>query len=140
MAIKRLTDTLCVSDQIQPGDVKAIAREGFAAVINNRPDNEMPSQPAGEDIHQAADAAGLSYTAIPVAGAFPDPAIEAFASALEAVDGPVLAFCRSGMRSTCLWALSSARTIPIDQILKTAAEAGYDLSGLVPQLRARAGS
>jgi uncharacterized protein (TIGR01244 family) len=64
------------------------------------------------------------------------------AEMLAAVDGPVLAFCRSGTRSCNLWALAqaSAGGDPAELTAK-AAGAGYDLSGIRPildQLSARA--
>jgi uncharacterized protein (TIGR01244 family) len=140
MDIRRLTDTVSVGPQIDPDDVSALAQQGFVSVINNRPDGEMPGQPAGDAIAQAAAHAGLAYRAIPVAGSFPEPAIAAFEAALEEADGPVLAFCRSGMRCTCLWALASARTLPVSEIIQIAASAGYDIAGLAPQIEARSGA
>jgi uncharacterized protein (TIGR01244 family) len=69
-----------------------------------------------------------------VAGGFPAPLVEAMAEALE--QGPVLAFCRSGTRSTCLWALArSSRGADPDILIRDAAEAGYDLRPLAPLLR-----
>ena len=46
--------------------------------------------------------------------------------------GPVIAYCRSGNRSTVLWALNQAGRMPEDEILSTADAAGYDLSGVRP--------
>jgi uncharacterized protein (TIGR01244 family) len=48
--------------------------------------------------------------------------------ALEAAPGPVLAFCRSGTRSTLVWALARARMGDNAETLQAKAEAaGYDL-------------
>ena len=60
-----------------------------------------------------------------------------FAQALGEVRGPVLAFCRTGTRSTTLWALSEAWHLDPEAILKAAAEAGYNLEGLRPRLEER---
>ena len=48
--------------------------------------------------------------------------------------GPVLAYCRSGTRSTTLWALSQAGALPADEIISSAARAGYDMSHLAGHL------
>jgi uncharacterized protein (TIGR01244 family) len=55
-------------------------------------------------------------------------------AALEASAGPVFAFCRSGTRSTTLWALSQAGKMDADDIIRQAAEAGYDMSHLAGHL------
>ncbi|MBT8412600.1 MAG: TIGR01244 family phosphatase, partial [Octadecabacter sp.] len=54
--------------------------------------------------------------------------------------GPVLAYCASGTRSSIVWALGQAGTMATDEIITAAAAAGYDLSGLKPQLDALAAS
>jgi sulfide:quinone oxidoreductase len=84
----------------------------------------------------AAAEHGLAYRFIPaVPGEFSDAAIDATAHALEELPRPVLAFCRTGTRSTSLWALQAARQIDVDTILDVAANAGYDLGGLVSRLQ-----
>ena len=53
---------------------------------------------------QAAQAAGLAYHYLPVISGQITPAqVAEFAAALKAAPGPVLAFCRSGARSTNMW-------------------------------------
>jgi uncharacterized protein (TIGR01244 family) len=102
-------------------------------IVNNRPDREEPGQPHSAEIEAAARAAGLGYRHIPVAKGFSAWQVEAMADALE--HGPVLAFCRSGMRSTHLWALARAsRGIPAPTLIGLAADAGYDLSDLADWL------
>ena len=64
--------------------------------------------------------------------------MRAFADALHELPAPVLAFCRTGMRSTTLWALQAAAAMTAIDILDRAAAAGYDLSALGTRLRARA--
>src|SRR4051812_26888646 len=107
--IRRVDDQISVSPQIAPGDVGDLAEAGFTMVINNRPEDEEPGQPAGAAICEAAEAAGLDYVAIPVTNAgFSANQVQAMASALAAATGPVFAFCRSGTRSCNLWALAQA--------------------------------
>ena len=135
MQIKRLTDHVSVSAQIQPSDIDALKAAGFAAIVNNRPDGEEPGQPTGAAIEAAAKAAGLAYYAIPMgrAGVTPEM-ISATRTALGNHDAPVFCYCRSGTRSTTLWALAQAGAMPAGDIVKAAAGAGYDMSHLLPHL------
>ena len=79
--------------------------------MNNRPEDESDDQTPGAEIEAAATAAGIAYVAIPVTHAgFSMPQVEAMEAALAAAgDKPVLAYCRSGTRSTLLWALAEAK-------------------------------
>jgi len=132
----RIDDSISVAGQLGEADLAEAASQGFRRVINNRPDGEALDQPPGAAIAQAAQAAGLDYVAIPVAGGFAMPQVEAMAEALASADGPVIAFCRSGTRSTHLWALASAyRGGDPDAIVAAAAAAGYDVGPLLPTLR-----
>jgi len=128
----RLTDAVAVAGQLTPADMAAAAAAGYVAVVNNRPDHEAPGQPVGTDIAAAAAAAGLRYTAIPVGAAGLGPAqVAAMAVVLTDNDGPVLAFCRSGTRSTHLWALAAAqRGGDPTAIISAAASGGYEIAGL----------
>lgn len=139
--IRRIDDSISVAPQITPEDVAEIAAAGFAAIINNRPDDEEGGQPEGEAIRAAAEAAGLSYTAIPITHAgFSGNQVDAMVTALEAANGPVLAYCRSGTRSCNLWALAQAKLGENpDRLMAKAAATGYDLTGIRPVLDALAG-
>jgi len=134
--IRKIDDSISVAPQITADDVPAIRAAGFTAIVNNRPDDEQDGQPAGDSIRAAAEAAGLAYTAIPITHTgFSLPQVTAMVEVLEAADGPVLAFCRSGTRSCNLWALAQARMGQHPAVLiEKGAEAGYDLSGLRPLL------
>jgi len=141
MQIRRIDDRISVSPQIDPADVTELATQGFAAIINNRPDHEEAGQPEGEPIRLVAETMGLAYTAIPVSGGFSHEQVDAMRAALDAAAGPVLAFCRSGTRSTNLWALAEAKAGgDPDAIVAKAAAAGYDLSGIRPALDALSGT
>ena len=133
----RLTSTISVAPQIAPADCAAARAQGFTAIVNNRPDDEVHGQPACAFMRAAAEAAGLRYTAIPVDHSGLSMAqVEAMAAALDAADGPLLAYCRSGTRSTNLWALAEAkRGGDPDAIVAAAADGGYDVSGMLPMLR-----
>ena len=133
---RTLDSTISVFGQIEPEDVAAAKAQGFTAIINNRPDDEQPGQPAGAEIEAAAKAAGMDYVAIPVDhSGFNEGQVAAMADALQKAQGPVLAFCRSGTRSTYLWALARHRLgHDGEQLIAKAANAGYDLSAIRPIL------
>ncbi|MFZ4690279.1 MAG: TIGR01244 family sulfur transferase [Polymorphobacter sp.] len=131
-----LTPAISVAPQISPDDCALAAAQGFVAIVNNRPDGEQAGQPDCAVMRAAAEAAGLRYTAIPIDHTgFAMPQVEAMAVVLQA-GGPVLAFCRSGTRSTNLWALAAASLgEDPDTIVAAAAGGGYDVSGMLPSLR-----
>lgn len=142
---RRLTDQLQVSPQIGLPDVADAAAQGVTLIVNNRPENEGDDQTPGAEIEAAARAAGLDYVAIPVTHAgFSEPQVKAMAEALNSAKGPVLAYCRSGTRSTLLWALAEAsQGGDPDALTNMAAKAGYDVSSVRPlmdMLKARAGA
>lgn len=135
MDVKRINDHLSVSPQINPEDIAAIKAQGFVAIINNRPDGESPDQPTSAHIEKVAQEAGLAYHYIPLGreGVSPDM-VEKTKAVLEGSNGPVFAYCRSGTRSTTLWALSQAGEAPAEEIISAAANAGYDMSHLAGHL------
>jgi uncharacterized protein (TIGR01244 family) len=141
---RKLTDDVYASPQIGLDEVAEAARLGFAVIVNNRPEDESPDQVPGTEIESAARAAGLGYVAIPVThSGFSETQVTAMAAALENAKGPVLAYCRSGTRSTLLWSLAEAsRGADADSLQASAAAAGYDLTpvrALIDMLSARAG-
>lgn len=107
MDIRQVTEDYAVAGQITAEDVPAIAAAGFRTLICNRPDDEQPGQPRASEIEAAAKANGLEYRFIPVvSGQLTAQNVEDMARALEETPGPVLAFCRSGARSTNLYMLA----------------------------------
>ncbi|MCK5909857.1 MAG: TIGR01244 family phosphatase [Caulobacter sp.] len=130
---RRVTDSLSVSPQVTEADMARAAAEGFVLVINNRPDGEDPSQPASAAIEAAARAAGLDYLYVPVRGGPTPDQVETVRDAVEAANGPVLAFCRSGTRSIVTWSIGQALAGADRQTLvEQGLNAGYDLSGVLP--------
>lgn len=109
MNYTKVSDRVAVAGQVQPDDVGAIAAAGFVGIINNRPDDEAPDQPSALELEAAARRQGLTYWHVPVApGAMTEGDARAFAAALDEAGGPVLAFCRTGNRSTALWKAAQA--------------------------------
>lgn len=136
--LKHLSPFIAVAAQLQPADMGTLAAAGFRCVINNRPDAEGENQPSSAEMQAAALASGLQYHYLPVlSGQISDENIAAFTALLNQVRGPVLAFCRTGTRSTSLWALSEAHHLDPLVLLNTARGNGYDLSGLAPRLEQR---
>ncbi|MDX2210002.1 MAG: TIGR01244 family sulfur transferase [Sphingopyxis sp.] len=131
---RRLTDDFHVAPQIELADLATAAAQGFLIVINNRPDGEEPDAPQGDAVAAAAAAAGLAYAAIPVGhGGFSAAQLDALDATRAAHPGKALAYCRSGTRSTHLWALAQARGgADVDGLCGAAAAAGYDISMLRP--------
>jgi uncharacterized protein (TIGR01244 family) len=104
MEYTQLSEQLATAPQVRPEDFREILAAGFAGIINNRPDGEAPDQPGSLELEAEARRVGLAYWHVPVVpGAMTDRDVRAFAAALGEADGPVLAFCRTGNRSTALW-------------------------------------
>ncbi|WP_338152792.1 TIGR01244 family sulfur transferase [Oceaniglobus indicus] len=134
-----LTPAYTVSGQITPDDIPTLKEAGFTAVICNRPDDEVTPDEDHAAIRAAAEAAGLTFVYNPVVnGALHAGNIRAQGDAIAAASGPVFAYCRSGMRSSVVWALSQAPHTPADDLIAAARQAGYALDGLRPQIEAAA--
>lgn len=133
---KRLRDNMLTAGQITPNDVASAKEQGVTLIINNRPDGEVDGQPLGDEIADAARLHGIKYKAIPVSSAgFSLPQVDEMQSALASANGKVLAFCRSGTRSTILWALAQAKSgDDLDAISADAAAAGYNTSSVRPTM------
>lgn len=107
---EQIDEALCVTAQVQPGDMPALAAAGFRSIVNNRPDFEGgPAQPTSAELEAAARKAGLEYRHLPVppAGHTPEQA-RSMASAVDALPKPVVAFCRTGSRSAALYRMGKS--------------------------------
>jgi uncharacterized protein (TIGR01244 family) len=133
---RRITDSFWASPQIGLAEVEEARARGFGLIVNNRPEGESDDQVAGSEIETAAHAAGMDYLAIPITHAgFGEEQVKAMAEALEAASAPVLAYCRSGTRSTLLWSLAQAQQgRDLDAIAADAARGGYDVAPIRPLL------
>jgi len=131
---RKLTSDIFVSPQIGVDAVAEAKALGVTLVINNRPEGESDDQVPGAEIEAAARAEGLDYVAIPIThSGFSQPQVDAMVAALESARGKILAYCRSGTRSTLLWALAeSAQGGDPDALTNMAAKAGYDVGPVRP--------
>lgn len=135
MDVKALTTELSVAPQILADDMRAVAQAGFRSVICNRPDGEGSDQPLFSEIECAAAGQGLQIRYLPAeSGKVTDEQGAAFGALMAELPKPVLAFCRTGMRSTTMWALSQAGQLPLPQIIERSSEAGFDLKGVVRRI------
>jgi uncharacterized protein (TIGR01244 family) len=127
----KLTDSYFVSPQIEVEDIKKIADAGFAKIICNRPDEEVPGYLHAGIMKMAADVAGIEFEILPLTHVtMTADKIEKQFEMVSAAKGPVLAYCASGTRCTIAWALSQAGKTDADEIIRTAMKAGYDIEGL----------
>lgn len=137
MDIRKLTERVYVAPQISAEDLPVLAKEGFVRVICNRPDPEVPPSHQAEAISEAADAAGLEFFVRPLTHqTMTEEIIAENFALLGDCNGPVLAYCASGTRSTIAWALGAAKEMPVDDILDAARRGGYELSHLRGALEA----
>ena len=133
----RLDDKTLVEGQIAPADVAAFKQAGVTMIVNNRPDGEDEGQPTSAEIEQAARDAGIDYRHVPIARGMGPADVEAMRSAInEASEGKLLAFCRTGNRSTLAWALARSEDgVSREELERCVAEAGFDLSPVAHLLR-----
>ena len=120
-----------VAPQIALEDLPSLAAQGIRRIVSHRPDGEDPGQPSAAEMAAAAQAAGMAFIHVPIAGMPGEDAIAATAGTLQD-DAPVLMFCRSGTRSAMAWALAMRALDRSDAqtLRETAASAGYDISRL----------
>lgn len=134
MTFRALTPDIFVAPQITADAVAEARALGVTLIINNRPEDESDDQTPGETIEAAARAAGMDYVAIPITHTGFSPwQVDAMEAALGKAGTKALAYCRSGTRSTLLWALAEAKQGgDPDAITNIAAKAGYDVSSVLP--------
>ena len=135
MDIKALTPHLSITPQVLVAELEAVSQMGFKAIICNRPDGEGPDQPSFKEMEQAALTLGMQMRYLPAdAGKVSDADGKTFGELLATLPGPVLAYCRTGMRSTTMWALSQSGITPLPQILEASQKVGFDMKALVQRI------
>jgi uncharacterized protein (TIGR01244 family) len=127
--IRQLDDKTIVSSQIRPEDVEQLKQSGVTMIVCNRPDGEEPGQPTAAEIEQAAEDAGLKFRFVPIIRGIGPSDCEAMREALEASNGKVFAYCRSGNRSALVWAVARREQgASIEELEAAAGQAGIDLA------------
>lgn len=133
---RTVSDTMLASPQIALDDIVAAKEAGVSLIVCNRPDGEEPLAPQSDAVSAAAAEVGIEFISIPIGhSGFSEVQIDEMIRALDGAEGKVLAYCRSGTRSTLLWALAQAKlgNNP-DDIAAAAMAAGYDVSPIRPML------
>jgi uncharacterized protein (TIGR01244 family) len=136
--LAELAPGLSAAGKLDRADIEALAASGIRTIINNRPDDEDPGQLPAADALRLAEAHGIAYHHIPVIAATLSRAeVDAFAQVLASAPQPSVVHCRSGTRSTLLWALVRLRegADPM-ALIGEAARHGIDIASL-PAIAAR---
>ena len=139
MDLRQITDGYSVTPQIEPSDVATLAAQGVKTLICNRPDAENPPALQAAAIQAEAEAHGIAYVYNPFSGGkMTKDNVDEQADAIAGSEGPVVAYCASGNRSTVVWAFGAAGDVPVDEIIATATSYGYPFEQLRPALEAAA--
>jgi uncharacterized protein (TIGR01244 family) len=108
MNLQQHNKQFSTSAQINITDISELAKLGFKSIINNRPDHEGgTNQPTSLEIEQVCKTQGLHYAYLPVIPSqITIENAKEMAKLLTELPQPILAFCRSGTRSTHLYRIS----------------------------------
>jgi TIGR01244 family protein len=135
MPLKLLEDDVFVSAQISISEIQEISAQGVKTIIVNRPDHEDPGQPSVQDVKDACQGYDIQVHHLPfVSGGLSPEIVEIFADICQQHEGALLAYCRSGTRSTHAWAFARVAELGVKRVIEQAKKAGYDLSTLRPLL------
>jgi sulfide:quinone oxidoreductase len=134
-----ITPNFAVTSALAPQDFAAAAELGFRSILSNRPDGEEAGQMTGREEAVHAWRAGLKFAQVPAPklDIFTDAVVESMEEAIGRLDGPILAHCKSGLRSAIAWAAASARSQPVDCVLAALTAAGFELNFLRDDLEAQ---
>jgi uncharacterized protein (TIGR01244 family) len=132
MMLNKIIDDYVVSDQITEADIETLKAAGFKTIFCNRPDNEEQNQIPVNAIQSKAIESGLNFVHQPVIGGqISQKDIDQFSDYYDESEKPIFAYCRTGTRSSMLWALSESGKRSKDEILTLTSAAGYNLSSLL---------
>lgn len=125
---KRQLDDLITCGQLTTEQIKALAEAGIKTLIFNRPDAEEVGQPATAELQKQAEALNVQWIFQPViSGQVTDEEGIEFGKLYDAAAKPVVAFCRTGARCGCLWALSQKNQQPGEALVSKMQQAGFDM-------------
>ncbi len=135
-----LTPRFAVTSALTEADFVEARALGFKAILSNRPDGEEATQLTARQEAVLAWRAGLQFRHVPAGklDLFTDATIESMADALVGLEGPVLAHCKSGVRSAIVWAAASARSQTVDCVMDTLHAAKFDLDFIRDDLETQA--
>jgi sulfide:quinone oxidoreductase len=134
-----LTPNVTALPQLSADDIPELGKRGYRSIIGNRPEGETPDQPRWTELEAAAAASGMAAVQIPVvASKISEQDVDAFRQALEQLPKPIAVFCRTGTRSTLLWALANQGNLSVDERISIAAKEGMDLEPFRGRLKTSA--
>lgn len=136
LEIVNVTPDFAIGPQISVDDFEQIRADGFASVLNLRPDDEIGSYLVSADAERHAQDAGLAYGFSPTEGyeIFEQDVIDRFEHHLNQLPKPIFSHCKSGTRAAMLWALVAARYRDVDEVIATLRAAGQELDFLEDEL------
>jgi uncharacterized protein (TIGR01244 family) len=128
--LRQLDARTLVAGQIASDDLAELKRQGVTLLVNNRPDGEDPGQPLSAELERAAADAEIEYRHVPIVRGIGPAEVEAMRQAIAAAgEGKLLAFCRSGYRSTLCWAVACREEgMPREELERCAESAGFSLA------------
>ncbi len=137
LEIVSLTPEFAIGPQLSVGDFKQIRGDGYASILNARPDDELGTYLLAPDAEKHARSLGLEYVHSPTQNhdIFEPDAINRFEQALVDLPKPIFAHCKSGTRAAILWALVASRHRPVETVIAVLRAAGQDLDFLEQELR-----
>jgi len=132
---RQLEDNLTTCGQLNVEQIKALAAAGVKTLIFNRPDAEEAGQPSTAELQQQAEALNIQWIHQPVvSGQVTDEQGIEFGKLYAAAAKPVVAFCRSGARCGCLWALSQKQEQSGEVLVNRMKQAGFDMPDFFKRL------
>ncbi len=139
MDLRQITEGYSVTPQIEPSDVAILAAQGVKTLICNRPDMENPPPLQAAAIQAEAEAHDIDFVFNPFQGhTLNQDNVDEQADAIAGSEGPVVAYCASGNRSTVVWAFGAAGHVPVEDIIAVGTSHGYAFEQLRPALEAAA--
>ena len=136
--MRQLHSNLYVAGEILPQDIDTLKSEGFTTIINNRPDQEEAAQPNAAQMSELAKEAGIAYVHLPMANGQPlgENVVGDFRKLIVDPEQKILAHCRSGRRSSVIWALGAiaAGEVSVDDAIAKGVAAGIPLHNARPLL------
>ena len=107
--INRLTAEVAIAEQIQLEAIPQLRLDGFATIIDLRPDGEAVDEPTAAAVESAVHANHMNFSYVPVPhGDIPTNAVTALDKAISENPKPILLYCRSGRRAARTWGLVEA--------------------------------
>jgi len=127
MNLQNLNQNIYIADQIDLSDLEEFNRLGIKTVVNNRPDQEI-NAPQSAQVAQRSKELGLNYHYLPIMpGEYLVENISALTNILATINSPLVAYCRTGNRSTTLWALCQKEMLGMDEVIKKAKIIGFNI-------------